>query len=258
MLLKNCADCGTPVLLVKRGRFCKLCRFKPGNRKPVNRRRYIITPAIEQKIRDEFVPNETGCAERLAKELGWHVEYLRGRARALGLTRPASPWTAIECKVLDEYAGKRSAKWIAEQINSTVKGANRSPSQVEEKMRRMGLEVAVKSGDYNAAQLAQCFGVAGHTVETWIAKEWLKAERSEIANGMRFPWVIHEADVVRFIFTHPRAFVLRKVDQTWFLDIMAEHVRAAVAAAEQKKVASRKGPHRAVRVDHTRERAWLA
>ena len=100
---------------------------------------------------------------------------------------------------------------------------------------------------------------SGHTVEGWIRKGLLKAKRSEVLNGPRFPWVIRERDVLAFIFEHPCEFVLRKVDQTWFLDLMAEHARACVAAALEAQHArsGRRPAKRAPRSDE-RETAWLA
>lgn len=253
---KPCADCGDAVMLGNRGRFCLKCRFKPGNRKPTDRKVYKTSEEIDRKFREEFVPYEPGCTERFARELRWPVHVVQKHARVLGVSKPIPEWNALENSILEEWAGRRKAKWIAEEINRQIKGAHRSESQVENRLRRMGLAVAVEHEGYSAAQLAACFGVAGHTVEGWIRKGLLNAKRSDTLNGMRYPWVIRERDVIAFVFEHPREFTLRKVDQTWFLDLMNEHVRASIAAAFEHRRPKRR-PGRPSNADREMERLCL-
>jgi hypothetical protein len=239
--LKPCSDCGIDTPLGKRGRFCPGCRFKPENRKAVDRKVYKSNETIERKFREEFVPYEPGCTERFARELRWPLEQVRRYAREIGVSKPVPAWSEAETRIVEKFAGKRKAKWIASHINAIVKGAHRCQSQVENKLRRMGLQVAVEHAGYSAAQLAECFGVCGHTVEGWIQRGLLAAERSAVKNGMRYPWIVRENDIVAFIFEHRREFVLRKVDQTWFLDLIQHHLRQRV----DEQPAGRIGPKRA-------------
>jgi len=219
-IMKPCDDCRADFFGLGTTRFCAECRYKPGNRKPAGRKRYVPTPEIDRVIRDEFAPHtRDGRTKRLAAQLGWSVDAVQKRATELGLTvRPRVAWGEKDTALLEKWAGQRSPAWIAENLRK--RGfPGRTRSAVVQKINKLGHLSAVKEG-YSGNELMVCFGVTEPTVSAWIRKGMLKARASEHLRGRRHPWVIEEEAIVDFILKNPTAFRLRDVDQTWFLDLI--------------------------------------
>jgi hypothetical protein len=231
--VKPCEDCRTGFLGRAETRFCRDCRFKVGNRPTSPRQKYPVTEETDAYIRAHYVPHtRNGLVARIARHLKWSEDAVYKRAAALGLTqgRP-EPWTPEEVAFVEQHAGKRLPSWIEAQMKSKARRrvagfiVTRSASSITQKINKLGLTRAVKNGTYSATELGQAFGRSGKVVELWISRGWLRATRSEQGHGPHTPWSISEEAVVEFILAHPRAFILREIDQTWFLDLLRTHTR---------------------------------
>jgi hypothetical protein len=145
---------------------------------------------------------------------------LKKRARELGLARTKEqPWSEPELAILARYA------WMSdERIRLKLKAAGyaRSATAIHLKLRRMQFK---RNGNfYSANSLAQALGIDSHAVTRWIKSGHLKAKLRGTARGPQQNgdiYLIHEKDVRRFILEHPTDIDLRKVDQLWFIDLLA-------------------------------------
>lgn len=112
-----------------------------------------------------------------------------------------------------------------ERIRLKLKAAgfSRSATAIHLKIKRMRF----KSGPwYTATSLASAFGVDSHQVTRWIHTGLLAARRRGSARTPQQGgdmWFITENDVIRFIRDNPAAYDLRKVSQSWFLDLAFSH-----------------------------------
>lgn len=232
-IVKPCADCGDDFTGLGTTKHCPVCRYKPGNRKPCSRPKYVATPAIDAVIREQFNPHaRDGSTKRIADQFGWSVDAVQKRAKALGLLMtPRVSWGEKDTAFVEKWAGLRSPLWIAEQLRAQGY-AGRTRSAVAQKIHKLGLSAAVKEG-YSGNELMVCFGVTEPTIGGWIRRGWLKATQAVQAHGRRHPWVITEEAIVAFIFEHPTAYRIRDVDQTWFLDLLGTHMQQRTDATRK-------------------------
>jgi hypothetical protein len=102
-------------------------------------------------------------------------------------------------------------------------GTNRTVTAICLKRKRLRLRT--RNGDgYTANSLASLFGVDSHKVLRWIKQGWLSAHRrgtrrTELQGGDS--WWIPHASVYRFALEHPEEYLLRSVEQLWFLDLIS-------------------------------------
>ena len=192
------------------------------------RRKYIFTDQIDQRLREIYL-NHPDAKTRpgvrlLAKQSEIPHWALKRRARELGLARTKEkPWSEAELAILSKYA------WMSdERLRLKLKAAGymRTVTGIHLKLKRMHFK---GGGDfYSANGLAQALGIDNHVVSRWINKGHLKARmrgtaRTEQQGGDMY--LIHEKDVRRFILQYPSAIDLRKVDQVWFIDVLASGFR---------------------------------
>jgi hypothetical protein len=188
------------------------------------RRKYTFTDQIDQLIR-EFYLDRSDSKTRpgiriLAKKVGIPHWALKKRARELGLARTKeSPWSEPELEMLARYA------WMSDErlrLKLKAAGYTRSATAIHLKLKRMAFKQG--GGFYSANSLAQALGIDPHAVTRWIKAGRLKASFRGTARGARQNgdiYLIREKDVRRFVLEHPGEIDLRKVDQLWFLDMVA-------------------------------------
>ncbi len=218
LIQKNCIDCGRPFEGVRRARWCPdVCR--PAKRAAANRRRrkYEWTPDRLAYIQAHY--DEIG-ARAIAEHFGFPTWQVAHKAAALGLGRhrQVKPWTPAEVAMLEEYAGVRTPRWIARELGRTL-------HSVVLKIRYVGLSTAIREG-YTSHSLAPCFGVSPDTIGRWIRLgyfgrlETRDGEARPQGSRSDIPHHLTDAQVLAFVKAHPTVFDLRKVDQTWFLDLV--------------------------------------
>ena len=187
-------------------------------------RKYKPTPAIDAAIRRLYVERvgrtRLPVVREFAKKIGWPKWAVCKRGRELGLARTKeSPWSERELEILDHWS------WMTpERIQLKLKksGFARTAAAIGLKLKRCRYK---DGGDYySAASLAECFGCDRHCVNGWIKRGYLKAkprgtERTESQGGDT--WLILHKDVREFVTQYPLEFDLRKVDQLWFIDLLA-------------------------------------
>ena len=206
--MRRCLDCGVDVSARPYARYCDTCR--PWHR--LKHRKYVFDAGKDAYLREHY-SFERGVADRIAALWGYPLWAIRLRAAQLGIARPGwrggfKPWTAKELKLIERYAGRRTPIWIARKLR-------RSVSAVVGKMRRLRLS-RLPDG-YTQDQVAEGFGVSRDTVERWQRRGWL---RSAFTPRPGQPFRLTEREILDFITNHRNAFDLRKVDQTWFLDLV--------------------------------------
>ncbi len=197
------------------GRYCPSCRWTLRG-KP---RKWGWTAHAEAVLRRRYVPGcPSGTLKQIAADLGLPANYLSKRAQALGLRAyPVKhPWTAEEDAFLDEWAGTRSAEWMAGRL------PGRSLAATINRLRHRGVSRAIREG-YTRNSLAQCFGVTPNEVGRWIRLGYLTGTRRTGGDAPAYEgdyWTFTDMQVLNFVREHPTAFPLATTDQTWFLDLV--------------------------------------
>lgn len=199
-------------------RFCDPCRAARRGRE----RKYVFNDRIDDAIRKIYAEH-LGKRTRpgltaLAHGLGWPKWAVMRRGIALGLARTREQtWSTVELALLERIA------WMSPQRISLKMRANnfsRSPVACALKVKRMRFKQDTTY--YTAAGLASAFGADRHKILKWLKSGELYATHRghQPCENKGDTWLIHEKDVRRFIANNPMAFDLRKVDQTWFMDLM--------------------------------------
>lgn len=205
------SGCGSP----RQGlcaRFCAPCA-RQRKRRPS---KYQWTEHRLSELRRLYRPAARGAAKAIAASWNWPSWVVKRKASELGLSRPRPdrrPWIEKEEAFLFEHCGQRTVPWMAKSLRRTV-------TSVALKIKRLKLRRAFTEG-YTLRELELCFGVDHRRIERWIAAGQLQGERR--GNGhARDGWAFTDADLWRFMVAHPTAFELAKVDQVWFMGLVAE------------------------------------
>lgn len=222
--MKVCEACPTPVR-GRHARFCPSCRWKR-RRKPCT---YVWTPKHDQVLRDRYDSRIKGRAVEIAQAWGWPDWVIKQRAAYLGLTHPPvdrKPWTKEEEQFLWLHAGSKHLNWIRKQLG-------RSLSSVALKLKRMRISYRWREG-YTLRELELCFGTDHHVIERWVKEGKLRV-RHRGTDRDHDAWCVSDDAVLRFIQDHPMSFRLDKVDQFWFMDLIADGgvVKKALAAIKE-------------------------
>lgn len=181
---------------------------------------------IDLAIRQAYQGAEPGAVKRVAAACNRPVWWVIKRAKQLELRplrgRPLTeremgcikanahlPVGEIQAK-LQAFHSKRSAQTILDYINRSMIQPNRDRP-------------------LSATALAELFGVNPSTLTKHIYAGRLIARRSG-TGGPKMPahYLIEGVEVVRFVIKHPQLVDLRKVDQVWFIDLMAHHAADAM------------------------------
>ena len=236
---RRCGDCGRPFIGGPYAKTGPCCRWRHRGRKP---KKYVWTLERDQVLRERYDPKTRGAIAALAAAIGWPAWVLKKRAATLGLTRSMDrrDWTPEEEAFLWEHGGTRTTHWIAKRLG-------RSETSVVLKFKRLQISRRVKDG-YTLRELVLCFGTDHKVIERWVREGKLVSIKRgrPPANGHtpdirrrgtdrpRDAWAVSDADILRFITTHPMAFRLDKVDQVWFMDLVTSGGRLRKALADEE------------------------
>lgn len=200
-----------------RAKWCDDCRWSKRGKAPT----YVVTTGCDELLRQRYDPSVRGRVAEIAAALSWPRWKVQRRAAELGLTQPPKvahrPWTDEEVALLRRYAGKRPIGWMARRLK-------RSHSSVAEKIKALHISIAREREGYTMRELALCFGVDHNAIRRWIRRGWLSGQRRNGVHDAAFdldPWVFTDSDLVAFMAEHPTAYELRRVDQAWFLGLIA-------------------------------------
>jgi len=163
----KCRDCKREFEGGVHAKYCPVCR--PLHRE--NRRtKYVLDGATIALLKDRYDSRVRNRVAEIAIQLNWPNWAVKKAAQKLGLATPAlshrKAWTAKEVAVIEEWAGLRSAAWIARKLG-------RPESTVILKMKRLAISRRVANG-YSVREVAQCFGVDHHVVDRWIERGWIR------------------------------------------------------------------------------------
>lgn len=229
---RPCADCGVPVQ-AKHARYCPDHRWRHRVKRGIHPQ---WTPARDALIRERYDVAVRGRAAELARLLHVPKWKLLRRAAELGLSKPVAnrrPWTADEVQKLWAWAGSRTLTYMSRQLR-------RSMASVALKLKRERMSRRWREG-YTMRDLEDCFGVGHRVLERWAERGWLSI-RHRGTDSPHDAWYVTDADVLAFIMAHPTDFELRRVDQTWFMDLLLGGGVAAralvVAVADEEEAAA--------------------
>jgi len=177
----------------------------------VSRKKYFFDQVSDHLIRENY-ESRTETINWLSQRLDFPRWAIKKRAQILGLARTKEkPWSEKEKTYLEANLPRLSLAVLGRKLG-------RSVTAVVLKAKRLGIKKSDEG--YTARSLAQAFGVDDHKVVRWVELGLLKASRrnSERPRDMYF---ISDQEVKRFVTTYPTQFDLRRVEQVWFIDLMA-------------------------------------
>lgn len=209
----TCADCGIDTGQ-KHARYCDAHRWQ--HRRKIGL--YPLTAERRAYLQAHYSHTDKGCGARIATVLHVPTWRVRRWACELGLSvlaKKEPDWSAADIAFLETHIGSRHVLWIAKRLE-------RSITAVVVKSKRLGISRRECRDWFTATQLAVGFGVDPTTVARWIEKGWLKARRfgQDHPDGRVCAHRISLAAARTFVREHPTAFLLAKVDQVWFLDLV--------------------------------------
>lgn len=214
----------------KRAQYLGICHNKAESPPTSN----MIDAVITRAYTGERKP---GFASRCALQIGRSRDWVIRRALELGLLREDDqrPWTHEEIN----FASARpltSPTELSRQMRR--RGWRRTPSAIAG-MRAVDRIERIDAARFTAQGLAEAFGVNVKTVtQQWIGRDLLKAEKRGWDRGASQGgdgWVIHEADVARFVIQNPALISFGRLEpnKTWFIDLMARYARTVGATGRQ-------------------------
>src|SRR6266508_4402855 len=181
-----------------------------------------LSDALLRRMYDPTVP---GRSQTLANRLRVPRWAVNRRAAALGLSRRKErPWSQVEEAYLESNFHHISVKALARRFW-------RSPKAVKLKAKRLGLRKYEEA--YTACSLAEALGVDPHCVLARIRSGKLRAshrqtERKPEQGGDS--WLITDEAVIDLIRDHAYDIDLRKVDNVWFMDLIAPYLNRSASS----------------------------
>jgi hypothetical protein len=177
----------------------------------VSGKKHFFNEASDCLIRDHY-DSRTETVNWLSQKLGLPRWAVKKRAQNLGVARTKEkPWSEKETAYLEANLHRQSLAVLAKRLR-------RSITAVALKAKR--LSIRKKDEGYTARSLAQAFGVDDHKVIRWIEMGLLQASRRN-SGRPRDMYFISDRAVKQFVTTYPTQFDLRRVEQVWFIDILA-------------------------------------
>ncbi len=207
---RQCKDCNGTFTCGPFAKWCPHCRWK--QRAP--KHKYEWTPERDALMRHRYDSRVKGRVVEIAASLKFPKWAVTRRAQHLGLahTVDRKEWTAKEETFLIGYSGRRHLEWLARKLDRPV-------SSVTNKLKRMKISRAWREG-YTLRELELCFGCDHHGIERWVREGQLQISRRGTCR-QHDAWYVTDRQILDFLFAHPMAFRLDKVDQVWFMDMMA-------------------------------------
>ena len=101
-----------------------------------------------------------------------------------------------------ELLGSCSNKTVALKLGRTYQSVKR-------KVAVMQLSSRIREG-YSLKDIQELIGVSSRKIHGWISKDWLRLDHGRAS----------DTEMRRFLRRHPEEYILRRVDEAWFKDIM--------------------------------------
>jgi hypothetical protein len=210
----------SPAAIYQRAQRLGLAGNRPERKRGRIKQIWEPSEVIDQAIRQAYqgVAGRKGAAA-VGRQYGRPAWWVARRAAQLGLSQPRGkepPWTDAECDILREREGQQ-----LHTIRAALKKAGfaRTETAIRVKLLRLSLTTAIDDPDwFTAPQLGEVFGVDGQTVARGVEKGWLKAR--DVGKSGQSYWRIRRSDARKFVFAHPEAVDLRKVERFGFLALL--------------------------------------
>lgn len=200
----TCRICGSSRGAPK-DQLCHGCRIK---RRPNLKKKYFWTQELDLALTRTYrFARDRGELTQLLNHLQRSISFPRfailARAAELGLAyQIRRHWTATEIETMRELLGTCSNKTIALKLGRTY-------HSVKCKVAVLQLSSRIREG-YSLKDIQELIGVSSRKVYGWISKEWLRLDEGRAS----------DAEIRRFLRRHPEEYILRRVDEAWFKDIM--------------------------------------
>ena len=185
--------------------------------------RYQPSDTVDAAIRRAYQSGKRGAVKELANRLGREYGWIKWRAAALGVRRPAGRmpnWTPQEDAILVSLEGK-SLTTMQRALSRA--GFQRSQAAIQGRVYRTGLSLD-DPDTLTAHGIAQILCIDSHTPLRWIRAGALTARRYHQSltgeTGDAKAWRIKRGALRNFIRDHPTEVDLRKVNQLLFLELM--------------------------------------
>lgn len=200
----TCRICGSARGAPK-DELCHGCRIK---HRPNLKKKYFWTPELDLALTRTYrFARDRGELTQLLNHLQRSISFPRfailARAAELGLAfQIRRHWTATEIETMRELLGTCSNKTIALKLGRTY-------HSVKCKVAVLQLSSRIREG-YSLKDIQELIGVSSRKVYGWISKEWIRLDHGRAS----------DAEMRRFLRRHPEEYILRRVDEAWFKDIM--------------------------------------
>ena len=173
---------------------------------------------IDMMIREAYLSaKKRGYLADLSKRIGRPEHWVQRRASSMGLTRGrgrVDGWTAEELAIVEEWA-MTGHRVIVKKLADA--GFTRTESAVAVQMKRRQID-RTDPDQWTATQVAPLLGVNPSTVADWVERRGLKAKRQSWGPFGRLQ--IKRADLKAWVKANRGYVDLRRVDQSWFLELL--------------------------------------
>lgn len=181
-------------------------------------RRYPQRDDIDMQIREGYIAaTRKGDIMALAARIGRPAWWVQKRAATLGCTRTnrtrVDVWRREELDVLETWS-TCTIKVIRDKLRAA--GFQRTETAIGVKLKRLKIDRHDPDA-WPAPELASMLGVNPATVADWIARRGLPATRETWGPNGRF--IVRRKQFRAWLTSHSRYVDLRRVDQTWFMDL---------------------------------------
>jgi hypothetical protein len=200
----TCTTCGAQRGAPK-DQLCHACRIKS---RPNVKKKYCWSPEFDLALTRayRFAQDRrelTQLLNHLQRSINFPRFVILSRAAELGLAfQVRRHWTAQEVEAMRELLGTYSTKTVALKLGRTYYSLKR-------KVAIMQLSSRIREG-YSLKDIQDLIGVNPRKIHTWILKGWLRLDNGRASN----------VELRRFLRRHPEEYILRRVDDAWFKDIM--------------------------------------
>jgi hypothetical protein len=190
---------------------CHVCRLKS---RPNSKKKYFWTQELDVALTRayRFAQNRrelTDLLNHLERSSGFPRFAIVSHAAELGLSFDIRRhWTDTEVETMRELLGSYSHKAVALKLGRTYQS-------VKGKIAALQLSSRIREG-YSLNDIQDLIGVNSRKVYGWIRKGWLRLDQGRAS----------DAEMRRFLQRHPEEYVLRRLDEAWFKDIMFSTVRS--------------------------------
>lgn len=214
---KECILCNARISSIKsRARFCSDCRMKQKKENLLNLSQqnqiYTFSSSIDKTLLEIYSKpgKRKGDIAKLAKIIKFPRYILYKRAKQIGVVaKITNKWSKEEISFLNSHHNFSLNTIYALFVASFP---FRTKNAIANRLKIIRSKIRAET--YTAENLSLCFGVNSDTVENWIKKGFLRAQK--IGNL----YSILNTEIKEFIQYHPNRFKLANVDQIWFLDLI--------------------------------------